>query len=267
MSYEQWVNVFLWDGLFFSLIAYSVMDLGEAGAACASKFFGIGLPFVFIGSSIKALQYWTGYHARLAIQGDYSMYVAMWDSLLSDQESLAAIEEMEELVAGPAGVDAADSAAAPRKAPGPPPVRQEIMARNERTGSFYDALTRVEETDMQTQLARLYADAENADGLFRPWVLELARRSGGMLRATAEHQAACAARGGIGDGGLVDGKGGVWYLRVAEQTTLGDVAWAGLKSPARSAEKVGAERRAPAARVGARAPRPAATAPLRSQIK
>jgi len=100
MSYEQWVFLFLWDGAFFSLIALSVMGLGEDGAACARKFFGLGLPFVLLGSSIKAMQLWTCRDAHRAIQSDFSVYQALWDSLVSDPASLQAVREMEALLAG-----------------------------------------------------------------------------------------------------------------------------------------------------------------------
>jgi hypothetical protein len=242
MSYEQWVNLFLWDGMFFALIACSVMGLGEDGAAVAAKFFGIGVPFVTLGIAIKALQYWTCRSARRAIQTDYATYLSIWNALQSDQASLDAIRDIEALLAWSdcslVRLESAPTNSA--KTPGKPttPVHQEVCGRAPRAGGgFYRALVQAEESDLHSQLARLYTDAESADALFRPWVLELARHSSGLLCAAAESREARAPGGG-GDGALVDGRGGVWYLRVTEQTRLEDVEWAGLKSPARSAEKV-----------------------------
>jgi hypothetical protein len=261
MSCEQWVFLFLWDGLFFSLIAFSVSGLGEGGAACARRFYGLGGPFVLLGGSIKALQLWTCRAAHQAIQSDFSMYQAMWDSIVSDPDSLIAIRDMEVRLAGlgdsfvrcsSSGLEkkspltwfraffasvASNGARAPQKSLKPVLVHQEILARNHHTGSLYNVLTQPEETDLQTQLTKLYEDAERADSILRPWVLELAGQSGGMLRATTEYQTACASQAGS-DVALVDGEGGVWYMQVTKQTTLGDVDWAGLKNPARSAEKV-----------------------------
>ena len=260
MSYEQWVFLFLWDGLFFSLIACSVMGLGEEGAGCARRFFGLGLPFIMLGCSIKALQLWTCRSARRAIQGDFCKYQAIWDSLISDPASRRAVREMEILLAAPGEAfvrcssgprnrlpsswfrSLIDSAATyctrkQQNASKTFPVHQEILVRDQRARSLVNVLTLPEEADLQTQLLNLYEDAASADIVFRLWVLELARLSRGMLRATDTYELTGRSQDGVNKT-LVDGYGGMQYLYVSNDVQLEDIAWAGLKSFPRSVEKV-----------------------------